>query len=558
MSDDSADCLIDQEEILKHSEDLSKTFGNQLWRLNNLYHIQTKEGPVEIFRMQPMQRQMYTERWWRNIVLKVRQIGSSTLWCLFILDSCLFSKDPVRAGIIAQTRPKAKELLLKCAFAFERLDPAVVEAFNLTMKGGGERLDFGGGASITSGITMRSQTIDLLLISEMGKLAAEYPSKAREVITGTLPTIPSRGLVVMESTAEGHDGIFFDMVENAGEIQDNPKRMLGTKDMRLHFFPWWERPEYADDDEYELTDEHKLYFEKLRLRGILLNRRQKNWWARNKDVFTDSMASEYPSYREEAFQVGGKGLYLAKAMLEAEDAGNVGAVAHDPGQPCVTAWDLGNNTAIWIYQYRSPIDRWYLDYLEGEGGDFDHWAGELQKLADRKGYRYGAHVFPWDGKKMQGMKDTYKAFAEKAGLVNVEVLDVLPHEQQVRYAKAGLTRSFFDLEGTMTGRKRILGYRRRFDRNLSDFADDPVKNLASHGAEAFMTSCLYAPTNLFMPKDNSDGASGSGGRSKGKDGRGVLQKMLGLKGDRAAMTATDARPATRGPLTGLLARLGLT
>lgn len=538
------DGLLDDPKLFK------KTFGDKCWRLNNLYKIQTKEGPVDIFRMSPMQQDMYHKRHWRNLILKVRQIGSSTLWALYILDSCLFSPHdkPCRGGIIAQTRPKAKALLHKCKFAFERMDPIVKEAFGLTMSGGGEKLVFGNGSTAQSGITMRSDTLDILLISEMGKLAAKYPDKASEVITGTLPTIPDHGVVIIESTAEGHDGIFFDMVETAGEIQDNPARMLGQKDMLLHFFPWWQRPEYADDDEYELSDEHKLYFDKLRMRGILLDRRQKNWWARNKDTFREKMAQEYPSYREEAFQVSGRGLYLAKAMVMAEEGGHVGDISHDPNLPCVTAWDLGNNAAIWIYQYKSPLDRVYLDYIEGYNGDFDHWAGELQKLSERKGYRYGAHVFPWDGRKNQGMKATYKIFAEEAGLMNVEILDTLEHENQVRITNQMIGRSFFDLQGTMTGRKRIMGYRRKYDHVAGDWGDEPIKNLASHGAEAFMVSCLYTPSGLYMPKD--------GGGAGGVDHRTFLQKALGLSsGRKAPGVAAMASSEGRG---GFWRRLGLT
>lgn len=533
---------LDLEDVLaEHGELFQATFGDQFWRLNNLYPIQTKDGPIDIFRMHEMQRKMYENLWWRNVILKVRQIGSSTLWCMYILDSCLFEQDPVRAGIIAQTRPKAKELLQKCAFAFERMDPLVKEAFGLKMTGGGEKLSFAHNhSSIMSGITMRSQTIDILLISEMGKLAAKYPDKAKEVITGTIPTIPDQGVIVIESTAEGHDGQFFNMVENAGEIQDNPRRVLGSKDMHLHFFPWWGNAEYTDEDDYDLRDEHKVYFEKLRLRGILLTRQQKNWWARNKDMFGEDMASEYPSYREEAFQVAGRGLYLAKSMVAAEEAGQIGSVAHDPNLPCVTSWDLGNDAAIWVYQYKSPVDRMYIDYLEGEGGDFDHWAGELQKLSDLRGYKYGAHVFPWDGKKQQGMKDTYRGFAEEAGLVNVEVLDTMDHETQIRMANAMMPRSFFDLERTMTGRKRIMGYRRRFDQQSGDWAKDPVKNLASHGAEAWVVSCLYTPSNLFMPSQGG----GSGGKG---DQRSMFQKMFGLSGskggEQAAMMASGTTKA---------------
>lgn len=534
---------------------ISRTFGNQYWRMNNLYRIKTQEGPVGIFKMHDMQKEMYSERWWQNIILKVRQIGSSTLWCIFILDSCLFSSDPINAGIIAQTRPKAKGLLQKCAFAFDNMDSVVKDAFQLSMSGGGEKLTFANGSKIESGISMRSDTIHILLISEMGKLAAQFPAKAHEVITGSLPTVPSTGMVIIESTAEGFDGMFFDMVSNAAEIQDNPRRSLGKKDMKLHFFPWWERPQYADEEDYELTKEHMVYFDKLRMRGIRLTRPQKNWWARQKDLFKEAMASEFPSYREEAFQAAGQGLYLARSMVEAEEAGQVGSCRFDPNYPVVTAWDLGSNTAIWIYQYRGPLDRVYLDFIQGASNDFAHYAHLLQELANQKGYRYGAHVFPWDGKKMQGMQNTYKGFAEDAGLQNVELIDQgVPHELQVRLGNQMMTRSYFDLEGTMQGRACIMGYRKKFNRETGEWLDEPVKNLASHGAEAWLVSCMYTPSGLFMPSDQGIGGGGEQSESE-KETRGLLKTVLGLKNKERQDAAREMHVQPERP-AGFWARLG--
>ncbi len=489
-------------------DEFAGTFGNQLWRLENLYKIQTKDGPVDFFTMSKMQQRMYHDRWYRNAILKVRQIGSSTLWCIVILDSCLFGVEPLRAGIIAQTRPDAAALLAKCRFAFDLMDQDVKDCFGLELtKKREDHLIFSNGSFIRSGISMRSGTIDFLLVSELGKLAAKFPSKAKEVITGSIPAIPADGMIVVESTAEGHDGFFFDMVETAGEIQDNPSRVLGAEDFNLHFFPWYDQQEYRSDNVFELNETHDLYFEKLRMRSIEVDINQKWWWARNKELFRDAMCQEFPSYREEAFQVGGKGLYLAKAMVDLEEkGGHIGDMHFDPTLPCVTAWDLGTNTAIWIYQYWSPTHRVYLHYLEGEGGDFEFWKGELDKLTEKFGYHYAAHIFPWDGESRKDGHKTMKIFAEMAGLENIEVIEMQSHKDQVRLGKMMMGSSFFDLMGTLKGRKRIMGYRRRFDNQVADFVDEVVKNLASHGAEAWLLSLFYDPSGLAMPaRDNAAG-----------------------------------------------------
>jgi hypothetical protein len=54
-----------------------------------------------------------------------------------------------------------------------------------------------------------------LTISEYGKICAQSPGKAKEVRTGSLPAVPTTGICVIESTAEGRGGDFFDKVQIA-------------------------------------------------------------------------------------------------------------------------------------------------------------------------------------------------------------------------------------------------------------------------------------------------------------------------------------------------------
>jgi len=58
----------------------------------------------------------------------------------------------------------------------------------------------------------------------------EIPHKAAEVVTGSIPAVPTNGLLVVESTAGGLEGEFFDMVQRS-EALDASKAKLTPKDL---------------------------------------------------------------------------------------------------------------------------------------------------------------------------------------------------------------------------------------------------------------------------------------------------------------------------------------
>src|SRR3546814_13965702 len=80
------------------------------WRLSNLYKIIIKgdddaavddPGLVITFKPNYVQQQFLAALWYRNIILKARQLGFTTAIAILWLDKALFSKYPIRCGIIA-------------------------------------------------------------------------------------------------------------------------------------------------------------------------------------------------------------------------------------------------------------------------------------------------------------------------------------------------------------------------------------------------------------------------------------------------------------------------
>ena len=313
---------------------LTAALDDPLWRLSNLYKIITKaddddEGMVVTFKPNRAQRRLIKRLWHRNLILKARQLGFSTLVCILWLDTALFSKEPIRCGIIAQDREAAEALFRgKVKFAYENLPDWLRERMPLA-KATASELEFAhNGSSIRVATSMRSGTIHRLHISEFGKICAKYPDKAREVVTGSIPAVPKSGICIIESTAEGQDGYFYEMTKRAQALAEQGAE-LTVKDWRFHFYAWWMAPEYTIDPEGVVFTEADLaYFNEVEAKiGRALTEGQRAWYVTTRRAdFADEaplMWQEYPSFPDEAFQVSTEGCYYAAQLANARKQGRI-------------------------------------------------------------------------------------------------------------------------------------------------------------------------------------------------------------------------------------------
>jgi hypothetical protein len=324
------------------SDELTARLSDPAWRLSNLYQIVTKgqaadeDGAlVQTFTPNAAQRKLLRMLHFRNLILKARQLGFSTLVCLLWLDTALFSREPVSCGIIAQDRESAGKLFAKIMFAYDRLPGTLKAAFPLT-KRTAEEIAFGhNGASIRVATSMRGGTMHRLHVSEMGKIGARFPEKAREIVTGSIPAVPESGIVIVESTAEGASGRFYEMVRRAREVSEARQPLtsrLNSREWRLHFFAWWEAPEYRIDPQGVLiTDTDRAYFNELEGRlHITLDARQRAWYAatlHGADFAGERplMWQEYPSDAEEPFRVPREGCYYTAQLSQARQEDRIAA-----------------------------------------------------------------------------------------------------------------------------------------------------------------------------------------------------------------------------------------
>ena len=62
---------------------------------------------------------------------------------------------------------------------------------------------------------MRRGTLQYLHVSEYAQVCARFPEKAREIRTGALNTVQAGQVVFIESTADGQEGHFHELCEQA-------------------------------------------------------------------------------------------------------------------------------------------------------------------------------------------------------------------------------------------------------------------------------------------------------------------------------------------------------
>lgn len=477
------------------AQELALRLADPVWRLDNLYWILVKseqpgdEGRRVKFKMNRAQRRFVERLWHRNIILKARQLGFTTLICILWLDYALFNAD-ARCGIIAQDKESAEAIFRdKVRFAYENLPESLRRAIPLKRDSASELL-FANNSSIRVATSMRSGTIHRLHVSEFGKICAKYPDKAAEVVTGSLPTVPTDGIVIIESTAEGRDGAFYDMTQLA-QAKHLQQHKLGPKDFRFHFYPWWEAPEYdIDPAGVVISSEDHAYFDQIEaLMRCKIHLGQRAWYvSQRENDFAgrdEKMWQEYPSTPDEAFQVSTAGAYYAKDMAKLRKRGGIRNVP-ELDVPVHTFWDIGNSDGcgIWFMQRIKGEDR-FIHYHEAHGESLRYYA---QYLKDA-GYIFGRHFLPHDAAHRR-LSDTNKSTEDMLNDLGIKPTTIVPIitdlQTGIQMVRKVLRGVFIDEVGCKEGIEKLDGYRKRFNRATGQYIDEPDKsNGCSEGADAF-------------------------------------------------------------------------
>lgn len=294
------------------------------WRIENLYIINTKSDGKQVFKLTRAQKHFLDHIRHRNIILKSRQLGFSTLITLWILDEILFNANK-EALAIAHIKEGMTDIFdKKVKFALVNLPESISALFQYKQNSKTKLQIVHGKDSYSNfGVALsgRSGMYHYVHISEFAKLSKQFPQRATEVMSGTLPAVPFDGYVFIESTAEGATGEFYDEFQTALGTLAKKSEALYNVQFYPHFYNWtWDDMELSkiteliplsamergniNWDEYQKT--HKLSDKEMTYYYM-------RWLGFKKNI--DKLNQEYPTTMEEAFVSTGKPYFDVRKIV---------------------------------------------------------------------------------------------------------------------------------------------------------------------------------------------------------------------------------------------------
>lgn len=456
------------------------------WRLNNLYRIIDRDANSIKFHLNSVQKNVLENLHKRNLILKARQLGMSTFAVIYLLDQVLFSQN-LNAGIVSYSLEHAQHIFKKIiGHALDTMPPQFREITGITQRSARE-ISFNNGSTLRVDTTLRGGSYPLVLISEFGKTCARNPQKAEEVITGTLQAVPRNGTVIIESTGEGNEGFFAEMVtEAARRGNDN----LTSLDYKLFFYNWLEEPSYELEEkvnyDFTLTD----YFNKIEEEiGRKITEPQRNWYAKQSVLLGEKVKQEFPSTVSEAFLASTDAYYFAEAIGRAYTSNRcLYSALYDALLPVYVAMDIGvNDLTVLIFFQIAHGEVRIIDYYEDKNKDVPFYAKYL--LQDKR-YLYHTIFLPHDSRNKNNLDINNSFERDFRRLFNgtntrFHVLTKMDKQLSISHAKIMIDRCVFNVNRVKPLLDQMAKYRKTWNESLGRWMEEPYHNTASNYADAF-------------------------------------------------------------------------
>lgn len=454
-----------------------------LWRICWLYKIIDKEGRSVSFRPNHIQKHFLSVAHKRKIVLKARQLGMSTLCVLQMLDDVIFTPN-LSAGIVSYSVEHAKFILKRIVgHALHELKEKPCRVTGQSAR----EISFSNGSILRVDTSLRGGTYPSTLVSEFGKTCARDPLKAEEVITGTLNAVPIGGKSVIESTGEGNEGYFADLVHTCAT---RGNENLTPLDYYLFFYPWFSEPTYSMREPIEYGVELTDYFNKIEIEtNTKISKEQRFWYAAQKLTLGDKIRQEFPSTVSEAFISSSDAYYYSQCVERAYSSNRcIGTQLYDPLAPVYLSFDIGVNdlTVILFFQViHGEIRIIDLYFDNGKGVDF-----YARYLLQDKPYVYSILALPHDAGHRDGIivENTYqREFSRLFAHTQTKVM-VLPRNDKnlgISHAKIKFDRCVFALQKVKPLLDHLMKYRKKWSEATGRYLDEPFHDIHSNFADCF-------------------------------------------------------------------------
>ncbi len=482
------------------------------WRVNNLYKIRNKEGKLVKFQRNRVQKHYAENKWYRNLILKSRQLGFTTDEAVDSLDDVLFTPN-MDALLIAHNLEAGGSIFdKKIVFAWDSLPTELRSLYNVDNKTNKTlKFDFGkkGFSSIAVDTSGRSGTYQRVHITELADIAKKYPKKIPDIIEGTIPAIPTTGRLDIESTSQGASGEFYEMFNEAWS-RGSPTI---PQQYKAHFYNWtWDDAEMAtivpiSFSQMDQADKFAEYAKKHSLDQIQITYYYQKWLSLNKKW--NALKREYPTTPEEAFEAVSEGTFYGETIGLMEQRGQIGVWPWDKSLKVHTVWDLGvgKNMRVGFFQRDGMTGKIrMIDHEEGEGSD---GLPEMCAKVLKKPYIFGRHFGPHDLETTDiGSGKTRIEHARDVG-VKFTVVPDFSIEDGINATYTWLDRLLVNKETCKKWLVSMRSYGREWDEKRGMYKDEPLHDKHSHDAdlsryaalvEKQMTNEEFRPPTHFRDK----------------------------------------------------------
>lgn len=416
---------------------------------------------------------------------------NTTLISILWLDHAMWNANQ-NVGIIAQTERTASKIFRgKVLFGYEHMPECLRLAFPLKKQSAEELIWAHNGSSYTVAVSVRGETLHRLHISELGAISKESPIKANEAVEGSLPAVSPTGIAVIESTAEGMEGEFYEISTRAQHLDEQLHehgRPLTRADYRFHFYAWHHHPPYvADPASVSISSGDHAYFDQVeREMKTRLSMEQRAWWVSMRDGWargrTERMWKQFPSTPAECWQQTTEGVILANELTRARLTHRITKVPLTRGVPVNTFWDIGSRDGccLWLHQ-NVGLQHRFLKYIEGQFSGFDTYVGMADAwAAEQGGVVWGRHFLPHDANAVhQEMRRAVSPLTMleelKPGWEFVIVPRISEWFHGIQKLREAFDTYWFDAEGCKPGLDHMQLYKLKYNKAIGAFTDEPVK-----------------------------------------------------------------------------------
>ncbi len=279
--------------------------------LESLVSIVSKDRKTIPFQLNPPQLAYYRNRTKRDVILKARQLGFSLLISGLFLHDTIMTPNTTSV-VLAHTQKDSIALFERAKFMFNsipedfkpkvqyssRMELAFSDLNSRFYVGSAEAKDFG-----------RGRTINNLHLSEVSA-----PAFSQEFLDGIFEAVPRDGWIVLESTARGEGGPFFDSYMGAKNALYPARRQVNG--FTGHYYRWFDTPEYreaiGENEQFELTEEEN----ELALK-FGLTREQIKWRRMKVGSLRAKFIQEYPELDDvDAFLKSGSPIFDVELLHE--------------------------------------------------------------------------------------------------------------------------------------------------------------------------------------------------------------------------------------------------